>query len=371
MAAQSRDYYEVLGVERNAAADVIKRAYRKQAMKYHPDVCKDADAADRIKEINTAYEVLSDESKKARYDRFGPEGVNQPEGFGGFGGDSPFVDIFETIFGQQMGGRGSRSTVVRGDDLRYDMELTLEEAVLGAEKSIKFQRMESCDACGGNGAKPGTDAAVCPQCQGEGQVKFIQETMIGRMTARQTCPRCKGNGRVIASPCVACSGAGRMRKSRDRSVKVPAGVDTGMKMPLRGEGDAGERGGPAGDLYLVFHVKDHELFERRDNDLYCEVNISFTNAALGAVIHVPIINGIEELRIPEGTQSGQTFTLRGKGAPDVNGRGKGDEHVIVNVAVPTRLTAEQRDLLKQFADSMGDKTPEHENRSLFSRLFGT
>lgn len=372
MAAQLRDYYEVLGVSRDAAAGEIKRAYRKQAMQYHPDVCKDADAAERIKEINSAYEVLSDETKRSRYDRYGHEGVNQPEGFGGFGGDSPFVDIFESIFGQGMGGRGSsRSTVVRGDDLRYDLELTLEEAVLGVEKSIKFQRMESCDACGGNGAKPGTDAAVCPQCQGQGQVTFIQETMIGRMSGRQTCPRCRGNGRVIASPCTACSGAGRARKSRERSVKVPPGVDTGMKMPLRGEGDAGERGGPAGDLYLVFHVKDNELFERRDNDLVCEVNISFTNAALGATIQVPVINGIEELRIPEGTQSGQTFTLRGKGVPDVNGRGKGDEHIIVNVAVPTRLTAEQRELLKQFADSMGDKTPEHENRSLFSRLFGS
>lgn len=377
MAETRRDYYEVLGIGREASADEIKRAYRKQAMRYHPDVCKDADAAERIKDVNTAYEVLSDENKRARYDRFGPEGVNQPEGFGGFnpgggagGGDSPFVDIFESIFGQTMGGRGTRDGSVRGDDLRYDLELTMEEAVLGAEKSVKYQRMESCDACSGSGAKPGTDATVCVQCAGQGQVTFVQETMLGRMSGRQTCPRCRGNGKVISSPCVGCNGSGRRRKTRERSVKIPAGVDTGMKMPLRGEGDAGERGGTAGDLYLIFHVKDHELFERRDNDLYVEVNISFANAALGATIQVPIINGIEELRIPEGTQSGQTFTLRGKGVPDVNGRGKGDEYVIVNVAVPKKLTSDQRDLLRQFADSLGDKTPEHENRSIFSRLFG-
>ncbi len=373
MAAKERDYYDVLGVERDSSADTIKRAYRKQAMKYHPDVCKDADAAERIKEINSAYEVLGDDGKKARYDKYGHEGVNQPEGFGGgFTSDGSFVDIFETIFGQGMGGggRGSRTSAARGDDLRYDLELTLEEAVLGAEKSIKYQRMESCEACGGNGAKPGTEAAQCTQCQGAGEVKFIQETMLGRMTGRQTCPKCRGNGRIISSPCVACNGAGRARKSRERSVKVPPGVDTGMKMPLRGEGDAGERGATAGDLYLVFHVKDHDLFERRDNDIYCDVSISFPNAALGATIQVPVINGIEDLRIPEGTQSGQTFTLRGKGVPDVNGRGKGDEYVIVNVAVPKNLTSEQKDILKQFAESIGDKSPEHENRSIFSRLFG-
>ncbi len=373
MAAKQRDYYEVLGVSRDAAGPDIKRAYRKLAMQYHPDVCKDADAADKIKDINTAYEVLSDEAKRSRYDRFGAEGVNQPEGYGGFsgGGDSPFGDIFETIFGQGMGGRTSRDGSIRGDDLRYDIEITLEEAALGAEKAIKFNRMESCDACGGNGAKPGTDAALCPQCQGQGQVTFIQETLIGRMTGRQTCPRCRGVGRVISSPCVACNGGGRRRKERERSVKIPAGVDTGMKMPLRGEGDAGERGGQAGDLYIVFRVKDHELFERRDNDLIVEMQVSFAVAALGGTIQVPIINGVEDLRIPEGTQSGHTFTLRGKGVPDVNGRGKGDEHVILNVAVPKKLTPEQKELLRQFSESLGENVPEHENKSIFKRFFGS
>ncbi len=370
MAAQPRDYYEILGVERESDATSIKRAYRKQAMKYHPDVCKDADAADRIKEINEAYEVLSDETRRAKYDRYGHDAPSQPDFGGGFGGDSPFVDIFETIFGQPMGGGRTRGGPMRGDDLRYDLELTLEEAVLGVDKPVKFQRMESCDACTGSGAQPGTEATTCVQCGGDGHVRVVQETMLGRMTARQTCPRCRGVGRVIASPCVACNGQGRARKVRERTVKIPPGVDTGMKMPLHGEGDAGERGGPAGDLYLVFHVKEHDVFERQDRDLICEVDISFAAATLGSTVQVPLINGTEELRIPEGTQSGHRFTLRGKGVPDVHGRGKGDEHVIVNVVVPTRLTQEQKELLRQFADSMGEKPNEHENRGLFGRLFG-
>lgn len=371
MAAEQRDYYEVLSVSREAGAEEIKRAYRKMAMKYHPDVCKDPDAADRIKEVNTAYEVLSDEAKRARYDRYGHEGLNPAAGGfpGGFGGDSTFVDIFETLFNQSMGGsRPRHGGVVRGDDLREDIVLTLEEVVLGTEKNIKFQRMETCDTCQGNGAKPGTDASVCPQCQGEGQVRFIQETMLGRLTGRQTCPRCRGNGRVIASPCESCRGAGRIRKTRERSVKLPPGLIS--KFVLRGEGDAGERGGPAGDLYLVLHLKEHDVFEVHNNDLSCEVNISFATAALGGVIQVPIINGAEDLKVPEGTQSGQTFTLRGKGIPDTHGRGKGDLHVILNVEVPTKLTSEQRDLLKQFAASMGEHTSEHENKGLLGRLFG-
>ena len=277
------------------------------------------------------------------------------------------------FFGQQTGARRgpSAETVLRGDDLREDMELTLEEVANGVEKTIRFPRMETCDTCHGNGAKPGTNPDTCPQCQGAGQVRFSQNTLLGTFHSQQPCNRCRGTGKIIASPCGTCSGAGRLRRPRERSVKIPAGADTGMRLRLIGEGDAGERGGPAGDLYLVLYVKDHELFERRANDLFTEVPISFARAALGGTIQIPIINGVEDLKIPEGTQSGQTFTLRGKGIPDINGRGKGDEHVVVHVQVPTKLTAEQREILKQFAATTGEKTSEsHEKGTILGRLFG-
>lgn len=377
MATQPRDYYEVLGVSKSASAEELKRAYRNLAKKYHPDINKAADAADKFKEIQSAYDILSDESKRRQYDRYGHEGMNGGaggfgEGFGG--GASPFGDIFDIFFGAATGGAartGPTSTVVRGDDLREDLELTLEEVATPTEKTIRFPRMETCDTCQGSGAKPGTSADNCPQCRGAGQIQYSQSTLLGTFHSSQTCPRCRGTGKVIPNPCSTCSGSGRVRKTRERTVKIPAGVDTGMRMRLIGEGDAGERGGPAGDLYLVLHIKDHDVFERRGNDLYCEVPVSFARAAMGDTIQVPVINGMDDLKIPEGTQGGQVFTLRGRGLPDANGRGKGDEYVVIKVQVPHKLTAEQRELLRQFAATMGEQIHEGgEGRGIMGRIFG-
>lgn len=376
MVAQPRDYYEVLGVSKSASAEELKRAYRNLARKFHPDVNKAPDAADKFKEIQGAYDVLSDENKRRQYDRFGHEGVNgggADAGFGGFPGG--MGDIFDIFFG---GGAATRpgsggSTVVRGDDLREDLELTLEEVASGVEKTIRFQRMESCETCQGNGSKPGTSADTCPQCHGTGQIRFSQATLLGTFHSTQTCTRCRGNGKIITNPCGTCNGSGRLRKMRERTVKIPAGADTGMRLRLVGEGDAGERNGPAGDLYLVLYVQDHSVFERHGNDIVCEVPITFARAALGGSIEIPIIGGTDELKIPEGTQSGHRFTLRGKGIPDINGRGKGDQYVIVNVQVPTKLTTEQRELLKQFAATTGENVHEtHDGKAggILGRIFG-
>jgi molecular chaperone DnaJ len=261
--------------------------------------------------------------------------------------------------------------VARGDDLREDLELTLEEVAVGVEKTIKYSRMVTCETCDGNGAKPGTTADTCPQCHGAGQIRFAQNTLLGRFESSQTCTRCRGAGKVVSSPCQTCSGSGRVRKTRDRPVKIPAGADTGQRLRLVGEGDAGERGGPAGDLYLVIYVRDHEIFDRRGNDIYCEIPLSMARAALGGSIPIPVIGGMEDLKISEGTQPGQVYTLKGKGLPDINGRGKGDEHVVIKVQIPHRLTAEQRELLKQFAASTGEKIQETtEGPNILGRIFG-
>jgi molecular chaperone DnaJ len=372
MVAQPRDYYEVLGVSKTASAEEVKRAYRNLARKFHPDVNKASDAADKFKEIQSAYDVLSDETKRRQYDRYGHEAANggMDGGFGGFPGG--VGDIFDIFFGQATRGATGGSTVVRGDDLREDLELTLEEVATGVEKTIRFQRMESCETCQGSGSKPGTSADTCSQCHGTGQIRFSQSTLLGTFHSTQTCTKCRGTGKVITSPCGTCSGSGRNRKTRERTVKIPAGADSGMRLRLVGEGDAGERGGPAGDLYLVLYVQDHSSFERHGNDVYCEVPISFARAALGGTVEVPILGGKEDLKIPEGTQSGQRFTLRGKGIPDINGRGKGDEHIIVQVQVPTRLTAEQRELLKQFAATTGEQVNQSQEQKggILGRIFG-
>ena len=374
MASQARDYYDVLGVSKSASAEELKRAYRNLAKKYHPDINKEPDAADKFKEVQAAYDTLSDENKRRNYDRFGTDAPNGADGFGGFNAAEGFTDIFDIFFGQQQQGRRAepRSNIVRGDDLREDMELTLEEAATGVEKTIKFQRMETCDTCQGNGAKPGTKPETCGQCQGSGQLRYSQSTLLGTFHSTQPCPKCKGTGNIIPQPCPTCTGTGRTRKTRERSVKIPAGADTGMRMRLIGEGDAGANGGPAGDLYLVLYVRDHELFERRGNDIFYECPISFAQATLGDTLRVPVINGFEELKIPEGTQSGQAFTLRGKGLPDINNpRARGDEHILVQVQVPTKLTHEQRELLKQFAATLGEKPVDSPHgKGVLGRLFG-
>jgi len=375
MATESRDYYDVLGVSRTASAEEMKRAYRNLAKKYHPDINKAANAADKFKEIQAAYDTLSDEGKRKQYDRYGADGPGAAgfPGAGGFesGGASPFGDIFDAFFGQQAGGRTGAPTVVRGDDLREDIELTLEEVATGVDKVVKFPRMETCDTCHGNGAKPGTSADDCPQCKGAGQVRHIQNTLLGRFETAQTCPRCRGMGKIIVSPCVTCNGSGRLRKMRERGIKIPAGAETGHKLRVVGEGDAGERGGPSGDLYIVIYVRDHEVFERRGTDIYCEVPVSIVQAALGGTIPVPILGGMDELKITEGTQPGQVYNLRGKGLTDVYGRNKGDEHVIIKVEVPRKLTSEQRELLKQFAATTGEKTHDApEGTNILGRIFG-
>lgn len=369
--ADKRDHYQVLGVSRTASAAEIKRAFRNLARKYHPDVNKASDAEAKFKEINEAYEILSDEQKRRAYDRFGDEGVSgaASAGFGeqGFGG---FTDIFDAFFGAGAGaGRGGPTGAERGDDLRVDQEITLEDAALGCEKKVRYTRLEACDICSGTGARPGTKAEACPMCKGTGYVRQTQNTLLGTFQTTTPCSRCRGEGRVVQSPCQQCSGSGRMRKTRERTIHIPAGVDTGSRIRVTGEGDAGMRGGNAGDLYVMIHVAPHDVFERRGSDLYCEVAVSFAQASLGAKINVPIIKGEEALEIPEGTQNGATFRLRDHGIPDLNGRGKGSEFVVIRVEVPTKLTADQKQLLLQFARSLGENPEVPDEKGLLGRLF--
>ena len=376
MAAQQRDFYEVLGVSKTASADEIKRAYRNLAKKFHPDVNKEPEAVDMFKELQTAYGVLSDDSKRRQYDRFGAAGLNGgASGFpGGFGSaDDLFGDLFATIFQDASGSGGGRrqaSTVIQGDDLAHEMEITLEDAVLGAEKTIRYPRLEVCENCSGSGSQPGTRPEQCSQCNGTGQMRFTQRTPFMNFVSTQACTRCGGTGQSIVNPCGKCN-HGRVRKTRERTLRVPPGVDTGRRIHLPGEGDAGALGGPAGDLYIVVIVKEHSTFERQNNDLYCRVEVSFARAALGGTIEVPVIGGTEEIKLPEGTQSGEEFVLRGKGVPDLRGRGKGDQHVIVQVQVPTKLSAEQKALLQQFAAGMGEKVEiQSGGKGLFGRILG-
>jgi molecular chaperone DnaJ len=371
-----RDYYEVLGISRTASGDEIKRAYRGLARQYHPDVNKAPEAEQMFKECAEAYEVLSDDDKRSRYDRFGHDAVSgatsggSPFGSGfGASGMGNFGDIFDIFFGNGGPNQGG-SRAERGDDLRQDVELTLEEAVLGTEKTVRFTRMENCDLCGGNGAKPGTKTEICQTCRGGGYVRHSQNTLLGTFQTTTVCSRCRGEGHIVTSPCPQCTGKGRIRKSRERTVPIRAGVDSGNRIRIPGEGDAGLRGGDPGDLYVFIMVKPHEIFERRETDLYCEVPISFVRAALGGQITVPTITGEETINLPEGSQTGATFRLRDKGVPDLNGRGKGDEYVIVKVQVPTKLSMEQKQMLQQFAESQGEKVEISEEKGLFGRLFG-
>ena len=360
-----RDYYEVLGVSKSASADEIKKSYRRLAMKYHPDRAKDDDGAEaKFKEVKEAYEVLSNEEKRATYDRFGHEGVRASAGSGpgagGFGAEG-FSDIFGDVFGDIFGGgrRGGGSQVFRGADLGYELKLDLEQAVSGDNITIDVPTQVSCETCGGSGAKKGTEPTQCTTCGGAGQVRMQQ----GFFSIQQTCPACKGSGTVISDPCDTCHGAGRTRKTRTLSVKVPAGVDDGDRIRLSGEGEAGRNGGPPGDLYVEIRLKPHKIFEREGADLACEVPVSFATATLGGEVELPTLDGNVSLKIPAGTQSGKTFRLRGKGVVTVRDPRKGDLFAQVQVETPVNLTAEQKSLLEQFEKSVKAGGTKHNPRA--------
>lgn len=357
-----RDYYEVLGVDKGASEDEIKKAYRKLARKYHPDVNKDnpKEAEAKFKEINEAYSVLSDPQKRAAYDQYG-HAASDPNfgagmgGFGDFGFDGGFGDIFDMFFGG--GGRTTqrRNGPQRGNDLRYDMEISFEDAAFGKETTIEVPRTETCPVCHGNAAKPGTPIRTCPSCNGTGQVQVTQATAFGRFVNVRTCDRCRGEGKIIETPCTECHGSGRVRKTRKIDIKIPAGVENGSRLRVSGEGEAGLRGGSPGDLYIYIFVKKHAKFERQGNDVVSEIKISVTQAVLGTTVLVDTLDGKVELKIPEGTQNGTTFRMKGRGIPYLKGHGRGEHYVKVKLTVPTRLTNEQRELFKKLAASFGEK----------------
>jgi molecular chaperone DnaJ len=371
-----RDYYEVLGVSRTATDQEIKSAYRKLALKFHPDRNPgDKAAEDQFKEGAEAYAVLADTDKRHLYDRFGHAGL----GGAATGGFDPtvftgFEDILGGLgdifgFGDVFGGGRRRGGPQRGADLRYDLEISFDEAAKGAETSIQIPRQETCETCSGSGAAEGSKPTSCPQCQGRGQLRYQQ----GFFTVARTCGRCRGTGSVIAKPCATCKGAGRVQQERKLTVRIPAGIATGQRMRLTGEGEAGAAGGPQGDLYVVIHVQDHPYFQREGNDLYCEIPLNFPTLALGGEIAIPTLDGSEPFKIPEGTQTGSSFRVRGRGMPDVSGRGRGDLIVTVTAITPKKLTKDQKKLLAQLGATLPkeqfDPTPlEGEDKGLFDRV---
>jgi molecular chaperone DnaJ len=363
-----RDYYEVLGVQKGASKEDIKKAYRKLSKKYHPDINKEADAADKFKEVKEAYEVLSDDQKRAHYDQFGHTDPNQ--GFGGagdFGGFGGFEDIFSTFFGGGGGRRRDPNAPRQGADLQYTMTLSFEEAVFGKETDLEIPKEETCDTCHGSGAKPGTHPETCPHCHGSGQLNTEQNTPFGKIVNRRVCHYCEGTGKLIKDKCKTCGGSGKVKKRRKIHVKIPAGIDDGQQLRVSGQGEPGVNGGPPGDLYVVFHVRDHEFFERDGDDIYCEVPITFSQAALGDEIEVPTLHGRVKLKIPAGTQSGTKFRLRGKGVPNVRGYGTGDQHIFAKVITPTKLTDKQKQLLREFSEISG-QIPDEQNESFFDKM---
>ncbi len=372
--ATKRDYYEVLGVERTASVTEVRSAYRRLAARFHPDVNPgDHTAEEKFKELNEAHEILSSPDKRQVYDQFGHEGPQGGAGGAGFG------DIFDMFFGAGGGFQNSRGPssserarqqATLGADLRYDLEVGMEEAAFGVDKTLKLSRLEPCETCRGNGAKPGTTPKTCPTCSGSGQVRHVQNTILGSFATVAPCTRCKGEGVIIVDPCPTCRGQGRMRQTREHTLHVPAGVDTGVRLVDAGQGDAGVRGGQRGDLYVVIYVQPHAQFTRRGQDVVFEAGITFAQAALGDMLDVPILGGMDKIQVPEGTQPGEVFRLRGKGFPDVNGRGKerGDQLVVVKMQVPTRMTDDQKRLLREFALASGEKPVHGDDRGLFDKV---
>jgi len=367
-----RDYYEVLGVSRTASSDEIRRAYRKMARQYHPDVNKDDGAEEQFKEVNEAYEILNDENRRAAYDRFGHAGVGGFNGGAGAGdpfgfGGSPFTDIFETFFGGGATSRGTRAPT-RGADLEATVELTFEEAVFGAEKDVEINRLELCDDCHGTRMKGGAEPPVCTVCSGTGEVRRVQNTILGQFVTATTCANCGGDGRVVSDPCPTCRGRGRVSKRRTISVSTPAGVDSDSTLRLTGQGEQAP-GGPAGNLYVRIRVKPHEFFVRHGKQIHLEMPINIVQAALGADVEVPTVDGEVELKIPHGTQSGQQFRLRERGVPDLRGGSRGDEIVTVRVVTPTELTPDQRDLLERLGETIKSPTiHETARRGFFDKI---
>ena len=371
-----RDYYEVLEVTRSSSDTEIKSSYRRLAMKYHPDRNQgDELAEEKFKEAAEAYSVLADEQKRGLYDRFGHAGVSSATGAGGGFDPSVFTgfeDILGGLFGDLFGGGGRRGGPQRGADLRYDLEITFEESARGAETSIQIPRQEACETCHGSGSAPGSTATTCSACKGHGQVRFQQ----GFFTVARTCPQCRGAGKVITKPCTTCRGAGRVAHERKITVKIPPGISHGQQLRLQGEGEAGSAGGPPGHLYVVVHVHEHEFFRRDGLNLFCEIPVNFTTVTLGGDIHVPTLDGQETVKVPEGTQTGTTLRLKGKGMPDVNGRGRGDLFATVQVRTPKKLTKEQRQLIEQLTKALPKEQFEpraredaaEDERNLFDRV---
>jgi len=359
-----RDYYEILGVPKNASPDDLKAAFRRLARQHHPDVNKAPDAEDRFKEINEAYAVLSDQDKRAAYDRYGHAGVN------GAGGVSPdftnidFSDIFEEFFG---GGKRSRNAPRRGADLNARVQLTFEEAIFGVEKEVEITRDETCATCRGSGAEPGTTPTRCTTCGGRGEVRHVHQTFLGSMVQVTTCPSCNGAGQINVTPCHTCRGRGLERKTVRKGIPIPAGVDNGTQIRLAGEGQPGVAGGPSGNFYLEIQVLAHKYFRRRQDEILLDLSINIAQATLGAEVEVPTVDGPAKLKIPTGTQPGKVFTLKGKGVPRLRGSGRGDQLIVVNVETPTRLTPEQRKLFEELAKTMGGGI-NLQDRSFFDKL---
>jgi molecular chaperone DnaJ len=355
---EKRDYYEILSVHKNASEIEIKKAFRKLAIQHHPDKNQgDKEAEEKFKEATEAYEVLSDPQKRAQYDQFGHAGVSgaggySGNGFGGFGTGTPFGDIFSDIFGDIFGGGGGgrRSQGRRGDDLLYNLEISFEDAAFGCEKKIDVPYAKRCNSCNGSGAKPGTEPKICPSCRGAGQMRYQQ----GFFSVSKTCGQCNGEGKVVDDPCPDCRGKGSTKDTKTLSVKVPGGVETGSRLKLNSEGGQGAKGGPNGDLYVAISVKEHSLFRREDDNVLCEIPISFAQAALGCEIEVPTLEGKVSMKIPDGTQSGKVYRLRGKGITSLQGYGRGDQLVIVKVETPTNLNKRQKELLEEFATISGE-----------------
>ena len=372
MAEQKRDYYEVLGVSRGASEDEIKKAYKKMARKYHPDLNPgDKTAEEKFKEVNEAYEVLSDADKKARYDQYGHAGVDPNFGAGGFGGgfDGSFDfgdlgDIFGSFFGGGFGGgrRTNPNAPQRGESIRMSIAISFEEAAFGCEKAVTVERYETCDTCHGNGCAPGTSPEVCPDCHGTGTVQVRRQTPMGVFATSSPCPKCGGKGRIIHQPCKDCRGSGMVRKKKTIQASIPAGIDNGQTISIRGQGNAGKNGGTAGDLLITITVRPHELFRREGTSVLCEAPITFTQAVLGAELEIPTIDGKVKYTLPEGTQSGTTFRLKGKGIPSINGRGRGDQYVTVYIETPKNLNKEQKEALKKFAETMGESNYEEQKK---------